>query len=148
MWLNFKSEKGAMTICFIGFFSMILVITAFMIDRGNVMYYKHQLQMIADATSLAGASESYQWEDGTYYIEPQGAEIQAFHVLQANCFNVYNGRSNKKFVGWKGEVVNSGTDYYVKMSGTIDYFFPVIWGADKEEVTVESQSKVRTIPTS
>lgn len=130
----------------IGIISVLLILSAYAIDLGRVMYYKHQLQSMADAVSLAGASATYSVRNGDEIdtlIDSDRAEVEAYTILKINAFTIYHQRQDKVFIGWKGQVVNSGKSYYTKMTGNIQFMFPSLLMQEDVDVTVESQSKIQ-----
>lgn len=95
---NIKCEKGMAMFMFFFYIPIALILIALVVDYGNILLTKHQVQSIADAGSLAGASQATAVRDEhgnvVVAIDEVTGELEVLETIQRNVdelgFN-YNG---------------------------------------------------------
>lgn len=135
------------------------MVLGFLIESGRIMIFKHELQSVADAVALAGASQTrFELIEG--YDTETGGEKYYFDVV----IDTYNASQEAKSAYIKNKIelekkwgldkrfikvepyAKSSTLYYASVTGEIDFrVFQKIFGLTNRsiEIKVEAESKVR-----
>lgn len=132
-----KDEKGValawLAVSLIG----VMLMMAFMLEGSRMLYFRHELQAIADAASLAGASQTradpiveYDEDFGEtvfidyrIVIDPYFAAQEALSAYHLNKLELLpDWGETKGFERFQSYVIDED-QYYAEIEGWIDLFF-------------------------